>query len=289
MPTVTANATTVLKAKNIHSTELQDSEKIVVPEGQEFFVTHFGPDQNNHMSMRLASPLLAADRSTKLQEVFGYIPHFEFTGSPNRFTNTHDTNKLIKLDVPYFFQRDNDWHTTHGGGWRHCNLTCHAMLVDFLLKGELTRLAEQKGIREPEGVYADVLAKYGNTTDHHPHPQALKDFGIEAYFSYSLSNKDLMRSLQAGIPVVIGVDYKDSGHFCCVVGHDPDQKGYIVHDPNGVRYGASDMYDTSVKGAFDFYSYSLMKQIFWVEGAERGWGTIVTSVKGRPTGLPQGL
>jgi len=32
-----------------------------------------------------------------------------------------------------------------------------------------------------------------------------------------------------------------------------------------------------------------MQKIFWDLGHEAGWGRIVTSVKGQPTGLPVGL
>ena len=93
----------------------------------------------------------------------------------------------------------------------------------------------------------------------------------------------------AGIPVIAGFAYKYSGHICIIVGHDPANKVWLVHDPYGTRHGASDNYDIGIGGAFDPYSYDTMQRIFWDQGGEAGWGRIVTSIKGKTTGLPTGL
>lgn len=163
-------------------------------------------------------------------------------------------------------------------------------MVDYyLLKGKLTKMAQEQGFPEPESVYMRAVSKYGDTTDHTAQTAALKDFGIESYFSYSLSAKDLLISLRAGIPVVVGFAYKGSGHICIVVGHDPAARSWLVHDPYGTRHGSSDSYDVGVGGAFDLYSYDSMQQIFWDQGGESGWGRIVTSVEGKSTGLPSNL
>jgi len=48
-----------------------------------------------------------------------------------KFTNKKKTDKeetMIKLNVPYFRQTDNDTDL-FGPGWRQCNTTSNAMLV----------------------------------------------------------------------------------------------------------------------------------------------------------------
>ncbi|MBD2177451.1 C39 family peptidase [Pseudanabaena sp. FACHB-1998] len=280
MPKAIAEADTFLKKKLLGSTDLADSEKIFIKKGQTFFVTEYGPDRNQHLSMTLASPLPAKDGKTMLQKVYAYDPHVKIEGE--------DLNRLIKLPVKYCCQLDND-EAVFGPGWRQCNTTSNTMLADFLLGGELTRQAQAQGFPEPESVYMRIVGKYGDTTDHDAQTWALKEIGIDSYFSYSLSANDLLLSLKANIPVVVGFAYKGSGHICIIVGHDPDKKVWLVHDPYGTRHGADDSYDVGVGGQYDPYDYSVMQQIFWDSGGEAGWGRIVTSVKGKPTGLPSGL
>jgi hypothetical protein len=197
---------------------------------------------------------------------------------------------VIKLAAPYYSQTNNDWHPGFGNGYRQCNLTSCTMLADFLLNGELARQAKEEGLHEPESLYQRVLAKYGDTTDHNCQTQALRDFGIESYYTQQkLSADDLLLSLSKGIPVVLGVKYKTGGHIVLLVGHDPDRRLWLVHDPYGTRHGSSDSYDIGIGGAFDAYSYSSFDRIVWDRGAGTGDGRIVTSVRGKPTGLPTGL
>lgn len=191
---------------------------------------------------------------------------------------------LIKLPVPYFSQLNND-DSIFGPGWRQCNTTANAMLADYLLNGSLSNEARQKGYSEPESIFMRLVAKYGDTTDHSAQTYALEDLGIQSRFSYSLSKEDLIRSLEAGIPVVVGFAYKSSGHICLVVGHDPENKVWLIHDPYGTRHGSSNFYDIGVGGAFDQYSYDLMDRVFWDGGKNQGWGRIVTSVNGKDIGL----
>ncbi|MCA6574718.1 MAG: C39 family peptidase [Pseudanabaena sp. M53BS1SP1A06MG] len=280
MPKAIAEADTFLKKRLLGSTDLADSEKIFIKKDQAFYFTEYSPDRNQHLFLTLASPLPAMDGKTQLQKVYAYDPHIKIDGE--------NLNPLIKLPVKYRSQLDND-PSIFGPGWRQCNTTCNSMLADYLLSGELTKKAQVQGFPEPESVYMRIVRKYGDTTDHDAQTWALKEIGIDSYFSYSLSAKDILLSLKANIPVVVGFAYKGSGHICLIVGHDPTQKVWLVHDPYGTRHGASDSYDVGVGGAYDLYSYDVMQQIFWDGGGEAGWGRIVTSIKGKPTGLPSGL
>ena len=293
MPKAKALGNTFLKAEPIPSSDLSDKEKIYVPEGHEFYIYRYAPDRNQHVFMELASPFTTLDRETKIQKVYGYDPHIEIEGEKEQATGGTaglplDTTKPIKLQVPYFQQNDND-SRVFGAGWRQCNTTSNCMLADYLLQGALTKAAKQKGYSEPESVFMRLVSKYGDTIDHTAQTKALKEVGINSYFSRTISSKDVMLSLSYGIPMVVGFAYKSSGHICVIVGHDPIKRKFLVHDPYGIRYGASDSYDINAWAAFDAYSYSVMQRIFWDMGNEAGWGRVVTSVNGKPTGLPTGL
>ncbi len=280
MPKAITEADTFLKKRVLGSSDLADSEKIFVPKGKEFYVTDFAPDRNQHLALQLASPIMAMDGKTPLQQVYAYDPHIKVEGE--------EAKQVIKLPVPYCSQLNND-PSIFGPGWRQCNTTSNTMLAEYLLKGELSQKAKAQGFPEPESVYMRIVRKYGDTIDHGAQTKALKELGIESYFSYTLSGKDLMLSLRSGIPVVVGFAYKGSGHICVIVGHDPVRKQWLVHDPYGTRHGASDSYDVGVGGSYDSYAYDVMQRIFWDQGSEAGWGRVVTSVRGKPTGLPTGL
>jgi hypothetical protein len=282
MPKATATANTFLKGKLLGSEDLTNAEKIYVPQGQVFYITSYFPSRNQHFELQLASPLTAKDGQSKLQQVYAYMPHVEIEGA--------STEAVIKLPVKYCSQNNND-PSIFGPGWRQCNTTSNTMLADFLLKGELSQKAQTGGYNppEPESVYMRYVSKYGDTTDHDAQTQALKELGIDSYFSHTLSAKDIMQSLTAGIPVVVGFAYKSSGHICVIIGYDPTQQAWIVHDPYGTRHGASDAYDVGIGGEADLYTNDVMQQIFWDQGKEAGWGRIVTAVKGKPTSLSAGL
>lgn len=280
MPKAIVEWDTYLKKYVMSSQDLKNSEKIFFPKDHEFYVTKYAPDRDQHLLLELASPVTTMDGTTKLQTVYGYDPHIKIEGE--------DVNQLIKLDVKYASQLDND-PSIFGSGSRQCNTTSNSMLANYLLKGELTKQAQAQGFPEPESVYMRVVSKYGDTIDHTAQTKALAELGIESYFSYSLSAKDILQSLEAEVPVVVGFAYKSSGHICIVVGHDPAKRAWLVHDPYGTRLGATDSYDIGIGGQYDSYSYDIMDKIYWDMGGEAGWGRIVTSVKGTPTGLPTGL
>jgi len=280
MPKVVVEANTFLKKRLLSSSDLSDAEKVFTEKGTTFEVADYAPDRNQHLFLKLLAPLKAEDKTTNLDCVYAYDPHVKIQGE--------ETRSAIKLPVKYASQLNNDTRV-FGPGWRQCNTTSNTMLADFLLKGELSKQAQQAKMSEPESFYMRLVRKYGDTTDHGAQTKALKELGIDSYFSYTLSAKDLLTSLRANIPIVVGFAYKSSGHICVIVGHDPVKKEWLIHDPYGTRHGASSNYDVGVGGAFDPYSYDTMQRIFWDQGGEAGWGRIVTSIKGKPTGLPMGL
>lgn len=279
MPKITALHSTWLKADNLAASDLRDSEKIYVKKGGSFFAERILPARNQHVLLQLASPMFAQEHETRLSAVFGYAPHFDMG-------DRHD--ELIKLNVKHDYQLDNDTRF-FGPGWRQCNTTSNCMLADYLLNDWLSQQAEEEGLKEPESVYMKYVAKFGDTVDHAAQTKALRELGIDSYWSHSLNSHDLLTSLEKNIPVVIGFKYKSSGHICLLVGHNPVQKAWIVHDPYGTRHGSSDSYDVGVGGIFDLYSYETFDKIYWDQGREAGWGRIVTAIKGITTGMPAGL
>jgi len=206
-----------------------------------------------------------------------------FEGCPK---NTSSEFKC--LNVPYFSQLDNET-SIFGSVERQSNTSANAMLADFLLKGELTKKAKEQELSQAESVYMKTVSYYGDTSDHEAQTKALQEWGIESYFSYSLSRLDLIASLEKGIPVVLGMSYETSGTMVLLVGYNPDNKTWIIHDPYGTRHGTSDTYDVGVGGKFVITSDDVMNKIFWNGDSEAGWGRIVTKVKEKPTGLDNEL
>ena len=176
---------------------------------------------------------------------------------------------LVKLEVPHYSQIDNDTNY-FGTGYRQCNLTTHAMALAFLNPHFVAR-SIQNGYREPESYYGSKLQSYGDTTDHNAHTQCLRyDFGLESYWSTSLSRAEICMQLDSGLPVPAGVIYKSSGHIILFVGYNND--GLLVHDPYGTRDGAANIYAVGVGGAYDFYSWHLLADIYFDSHGEGGWG-----------------
>ncbi len=187
------------------------------------------------------------------------------------FSKTYSKSEVV-LSVPYFSQVDNATDD-HGPGYRQCNLTVHAMAIDFLTKGALSKKAKELGFCEPESYYGKLLAHYGDTTKHLPHTQCIaQEFDIRSEWRYDLRKTDLIAQLDKQIPVPMGVAYKKAGHIILGVGYD--DVGLLVHDPYGVRQGTSDSYNVGVSGAHDRYTWNLLNRIYWDKGSDCGWGRI---------------
>ncbi len=258
---------TIIKIKPVASNYLLDTEKTEVPKGKIITFKTLYQDKHQHLFLEVSD--------NKKGYIYG--PHFEL---PDKIQK-----RDVKLEVPYFYQRDN-WTKYHGPGGRQCCLTSHCMAVDYLLKGKITMDAKARGLQEAEDLYGEVLDRYGDTTDPQAHTPALKAFHIDSYFTYTGSIKDLLLCLDQGVPVPLGVAYTASGHYVCAVGHKSD--GVYIHDPFGTRMGLTDNYEPT-PGKFDFVTWDWL-QAKWVDqGSEAGWMRVITSVEGNPTGVPGNL
>ncbi|MEG3875787.1 C39 family peptidase [Microcoleus sp. herbarium7] len=266
--TIQANVNTLLKRTPSDSRFLTLTDKLPIKTGEAFQIKTITPDRDQHAKVIFANPVQG------WSEAYIYQPHWTLPTSSN-----------ILLMAPYFSQLDND----SGQGNRECCGTSNAIMLNFLLaKAKVPSLVERafgKGI-EPETVYFDTLAKYGDTTDHGANTQALQEFGIESQWATNLSLEDLLKSLRAGIPLVMGLHYKRWGHIVCAIGYNFDRNAAIVHDPFGARAGDSDNWAATGgdSGKADIYSDRVLQSL-WCSGQSDGWGRIVTSVLGKPTGL----
>lgn len=190
------------------------------------------------------------------------------------------------IPVKHYTQCDN----RGGRGHRECFKTSCTMLADYVTNGKLSSMQKKQGLAEPEDVYQSYMD--GDTTIDTVHIRALKKLGIEAYSSRSASMRDVEDSLNCGIPVPIGVKYKEyleggGGHWVLVNGRGP--KGWDVLCPYGVRNGATDawiqIFQTEAEAKADSFSTGLLKQIFADLGPENGYAIFVTAVNGVPTGV----
>ena len=119
------------------------------------------------------------------------------------------------LPVNHYAQIDN----TGGEGTRECFMNSCTMLADYNTNGRLSRERKEKGFEETEDAYFKYMD--GDTTISSVHEKALKKMGIDAYFSDRASIKDVESALYCGIPVPIGTQYKNSGHWVVVNGRGP--------------------------------------------------------------------
>lgn len=191
------------------------------------------------------------------------------------------------LKAPAFSQRDNDTNL-FGDGSRQCFLTSVSMLIEQLKPGTLKKKAKDAGLYEAESAYAQVLNKYGDTVDNAAHVQALKEFGIESYFTNTASINDIALCLYRGISVPIGIGWHSSGHWLLATGRHP--KGFYINNPYGILHsdGAHGGYYTT-EAFTDTFSWKLLKQVFTDLGNDAGYAIMVTSVDGVATTVPSGL
>lgn len=128
------------------------------------------------------------------------------------------------LNVPYFYQRD----SKTGHGERSCQSSAIAMAIKYL----------QPKVIKDDDEYLDIVFRYGDTVSQAAHNKALDHLGIAHKFSTNGSSKDLIRILDLGYPVPIGILHKGSindpsggGHWITLIGYDSEY--FNVHDPFG--------------------------------------------------------
>jgi hypothetical protein len=193
------------------------------------------------------------------------------------------------LDVPYYYQIDNPG----GQGFRECCATSNAMLLNSITDGWLDAEAKRLGISQPEQIYLDRLySDYGDTTDHNANTRCLRSFGVESEWRTDLTNRDYMRSIDNEIAMVLGFEYKDSGHIVIGAGYRPKnlKTGQpwlaYINDPNGQRRNTTNTWisNAPLAGKLDVYSENTFNTV-WEGHLGKGWGRLVYSIHGKATRL----
>ena len=174
--TVSFTNSTWLKSKPIQSSELSNNQKIWVTKEDKIKVKGVFPDAKQHTLLTLEKSKLAADGKTSLEKVYAYTPHLKLEQPQNE--------RVKKLNVPYFSQLDNST-LLFGAGSRQCNLTSCSMFL-AALKPQLVKESKIENYEEFESFYGETLVKYGDTNDHDAQTKALRDLGVETYFSVRL-------------------------------------------------------------------------------------------------------
>ena len=174
------------------------------------------------------------------------------------------------LDVRYFSQRDN---------YRDENRTCFssscAMALDYVKPTAISN----------DDDYIRTVFTIGDTTEAWVQVKALAEYGIEAQFIQTGSNKDIKEQIGKGYPVPVGILHKGpasypsgGGHWICIIGYD--EKGWIVNDPWGQLDHRTGNY-VSHNGALVHYSYEMIDARWTVESAADGWFIKILSVEGQ--------
>lgn len=277
MPKIQAIAPTIIRSEKDPKLEIN------IKKNQQIAVVEVFPANGQMMVARLGG-WLGCLISGDLISI--YRPHW----NSDRWSKDIFSAVDVKLDVPYYAQCD-----TRPDGYRFCFSHAVAMAAAYLQKDFESRAKTLK-YDQPEQRHIARVELHGDTTDPQAQLAALADIGIDAYFTQTLSPKDLYRLVvELQVPIPVGCAYRESGHWVTVVGYN--SKGWLVHDPYGARNGCTNEYfcnstDSGREGAFDLYSQEAMDAIFWDartdDDRECGWAIVIAKV-GNEQVAPYGL
>jgi hypothetical protein len=150
----------------------------------------------------------------------------QLLGFATRYRKMTDIKKPIKfpLSAPYFYQRD----SKTGHGERSCQASAIAMVIKYL----------KPNLIKDDDDYLNMVLRYGDTVSQSAHHKALDNLGIKNKFITNGSEKDLLKILDSGCPVPVGILHKGNvnnptggGHYVTLLGYD--QTYFYVHDPFG--------------------------------------------------------
>lgn len=243
---------TVFKSKPIQSSELSDSEKQPIEEGQEFEVLAY-IQVRNHFRVALRSQYFNGSAIW-----YVYEQHIEIYEN-NQKIYPVARPRTVRLDVPYKSQLDN-WYNPTGS----CNVTSIAMCLEYL------------GVSPKYGQLEDELYEYALTrgySRHSPYDLAriVRDYQRRDVFKDNAKIEEIQDWLVAGNPVVMHGYFTYFGHIVVAVGFD--DAGFFVHDPYGEWFSTG--YRTDLSGSYLHYSYRLIRRLcmpdgdFWVHFISR--------------------
>ena len=244
-PILKTTRNTIFKSKPLASSQLQDSEKQVIPAGKEFELLAFVPIRG-HIRVALRNESF---KGSGIWYVFGGHAQVTLDGAllypkPNPPT--------VRLGIPYRSQMDNLNNPTGA-----CNVTSIAMCLDFLRIPRRRRTGQFE-----DELYEYAIAKGYSRWDPYDLAKIVRDYGAQDYFTENATIDDVQDWLASGNPAVIHGYFTSFGHIIVAAGYDSE--GLFVHDPYGEWFPSG--YDTSVSGAYLHYSYRLIRSVCMADG-----------------------
>ncbi|MEG3876645.1 C39 family peptidase [Microcoleus sp. herbarium7] len=236
---------TVFKSKPLASSQLQESEKQIIPAGKQFELLAFAPIRG-HVRVALRNESF---KGSGIWYVYG--PHAQITqDSVVLFPKPNPPT--VRLGIPYRSQMDNFYNPTGA-----CNVTSIAMCLDFL------RIPRRKRTGQYEDeLYEYAIAKGYSRWDPYDLAKIAVDYGAKDFYTENATIDDVQDWLASGNPAVIHGYFTSFGHIIVAAGYDSE--GFFVHDPYGEWFPTG--YDTTVSGAYLHYSYRLIRNVCMADG-----------------------
>ena len=244
-PILKTTRNTIFKSKPLASSQLQDSEKQVIPAGKEFELLAFVPIRG-HIRVALRNESF---KGSGIWYVFGGHAQVTLDGAllypkPNPPT--------VRLGIPYRSQMDNLNNPTGA-----CNVTSIAMCLDFLRIPRRRRTGQFE-----DELYEYAIAKGYSRWDPYDLAKIVRDYGAQDFYTENATIDDVQDWLASGNPAVIHGYFTSFGHILVAAGYDSE--GFFVHDPYGEWFPTG--YDTTVSGAYLHYSYRLIRNVCMADG-----------------------
>jgi hypothetical protein len=178
--------------------------------------------------------------------------------------NSSPLKENILLNVVYFYQRD----SKTGHGERSCQSSALAMLIKYI----------NHNLIKDDDDYLNLVFRYGDTVSQSAHQKALDHLGLKHKFTANGSEGDIIRILNLGYPVPIGILHKGSienpsggGHWITLIGYD--KECFYVHDPFGELDLVNGGYPLAgpVDGKQQKYSRKNLLKRWLINGSSDGW------------------
>lgn len=179
-------------------------------------------------------------------------------------TDAPITGKQNPLPVPYFAQLD----SKTGHAERMCFSSSMAMALDYL---------NPDVIQGDDDWYLQRVFKFGDTVSSAAQVAAARSFGFEAEFRDNGRESDIIRLIDDGIPVPIGILHKGSidnptggGHWLVVVGYTKTH--FYVNDPRGdLDLVNGDYHSRTKSGKGLLYTRKNLMKRWLIAGPSDGW------------------
>ena len=253
---ILAKQDTWLKTRPAQSSQLLAEEKLFVPKGGAWEWDQITMTANQiHYEVKLSAQ--------PGKSWYFYSPHWKIINDVPEGTTTRQKGGDIKLDVPYYSQRDN---------YRDANRTCFSSSCAMLLSA-----------LKPEAIsndddYIRTVFEIGDTSEAWVQVRALEQYGVNVEFRQDGDWDDIEELLRDGIPVPLGILHHGGvdnptggGHWITAVGLTGDLSKVVVHDPFGDLDLVTGRY-ISDSGKYLNYSKKNLGPRWMVEkGYSSGW------------------